>query len=43
MRKHIGFVIYALLISLCSGCGHSVLLTSKMTGFHLAVPLGEGQ
>ena len=43
MRNFGKIALCSLGIWILSGCGHSVLLTNKMTGFALTLPVGEGQ
>ena len=40
--KHGMFIPALCILSLISGCGHSVLVESEVTGFAIKVPIGEG-
>ena len=42
MRKHGKLLLIFCVLALISGCGHSVLVESEVTGFAIKVPIGEG-
>ena len=42
MRKHGKLLSIFCVLALISGCGHSVLVESEVTGFAIKVPIGEG-
>lgn len=43
MIKHARMYLYLLVLLVVCGCGHSVLIESKLTGLGVILPVGEGQ
>lgn len=43
MIKHVWLCLLLLLLGLVCGCGHGILIESKLTGLGVIVPIGDGQ